>query len=235
MRPWALLAASGALCLALSAALGGGGAPFGRLALALGLPRVAHMLFDDPDWRGVADYRAGNYAAAAKAFARARDDFNLGNARARQRDYAAALEAYDVARSRGDDLAVSNFDLIAAYYAGLALDPDAPIAWFTEKDGSEDPAVPSFVAQGNARAAGEGDETTNSGALLGLPELKTTSGMKEQIRVRRVFDDRFMVANDRWLATLEDVPGEYLAARITEERKRRKALGLAPPDPEDPQ
>jgi Ca-activated chloride channel family protein len=44
-----------------------------------------------------------------------------------------------------------------------------------------------------------------------------------------------MVANTRWLTALEDVPGEYLAARIAMEYKRRKKLGLTPPEPEDPE
>lgn len=231
MTRWSAFAAAALLCLGLAALLGGGTAPFGRLALALGLPGVAAPLFDDPRWRGVAEYRAGRFQAAADRFEASRDRFNLGNARAREGRYAAALEAWDGARLRGDDLAAANFDLMAAYYAGLALDPEAPIAWFTEKDGGDDPAVPSFVAQGNARAASTGDGTTNTGALIGLPELVST----EQERVRRIFDDRFMVANERWLATLEDVPGAYLAARIAHERKRRRDLGLAPPEPEDPQ
>ncbi len=230
MTRWMPLAAA-FVCLALAAALGGGTAPFGRLALALGFPGLAAPLFDDPDWRGVAEYRAGRYDQAADAFSAARDRYNLGNAQAREGKYAAALEAWDAARLRGDDRASANFDLLAAYYAGLALDPDTPIAWFAEKDGGEDPPVESFIGEGNARAASTGDGVTNTGALLGLPELNSVGPRP----VRRIFDDRFMVANRRWLMALEDVPGEYLAARIAHERKRRQQLGLAPPDPEDPE
>lgn len=230
MRRWVPAAAMGLSCLALAALLGGA-APFGRLSLGIGMPRLAALLFDDPAWRGVAEYRSGRYQAAADAFTAARMRLNLGNARARQGRYAAALEAYDGARVRGDATAAANFDLLAAYYSGLALDPDTPIAWFAEKDGGEDPAVESFVGEGNARAASTGSGTNNTGALLGLPELESTGPRP----VRRVFDDRFMVANRRWLAALEDVPGEFLAARIAHERKRRRALGLAPPDLEDPQ
>ena len=130
----------------------------------------------------------------------------------------------------GDPRAAANFDLVAAAYAGLALDPEAPIAWFTEKDGGDGAVVRSFVARGDARAAGTGSGTTNTGALLGLPELESFGDG----RVRKVFDDQFMVANERWLETLSDVPGEYLAARISHERKRREDLGLLQPPPEDP-
>ncbi|ETX14235.1 hypothetical protein OCH239_03970 [Roseivivax halodurans JCM 10272] len=231
MRPARVVALAGALALLAAALLGAGTAPFGRLALALGLPRLAAPLFDDPAWRGVAQYRAGNPAVAAESFRAAGAMLNLGNAEVRQGRYAAALEAYDVARRSGDPRASANFDLVAAAYAGLALDPAAPIAWFTERDGGEGAVVRSFVARGDARAAGTGSGTTNTGALLGLPELESFGDGQ----VRKVFDDQFMVANERWLETLSDVPGEYLAARISHERKRREDLGLLQPPPEDPE
>ncbi len=230
MNRWSLAfgVALASLCGALVL---GGAAPFGRLAFALGLPGIAAPFFDDPAWKGVAYYRAGDFAAASDAFGQSNVGLNKGNAEVWQGNYAAALEAYDGARLRGDKLADANFDLVAAFYAGLALDPDTPVAWFTEKDGGEDPPVESFVARGNARAASTGDGSTNTGALLGLPELQS----RGRLGVRKVFDDKFMVANMRWLQTLEDVPGEYLAARIAMEHKRRKKLGLSPPEPEDPE
>lgn len=222
---WPLAAAAGLLALAL---VSGGAAPFGRLLLASGLPGLAVPFLSDPGWRGVALYRAGDAAGAAEAFRAARAFHNLGNAEVKRGRYAAALEAYDIARAGGDADAGANFDLVAAYYAGLALDPETPIAWFTEKDrDGEIAAAP--LGQGSARAAGTGDETTNAGTLLGLPELLS----RGKLGVRRVFDDKFMVANDRWLAQLSDVPGEYLRARIAAERKRRRDAGLAPPDAED--
>lgn len=230
MNRWTLSCGMAVLCICGALVLGGT-APFGRLALALGLPGVAAPVLDDPAWKGVAHYRNGNFEAASRAFGATNAGLNKGNAEARLGNYAAALEAYDTARMRGDTLADANFDLVAAYYAGLALDPDTPIAWFTEKDGGEDPAVESFVARGSARAASTGDGSTNTGALLGLPELQS----RGRLGVRKVFDDKFMVANRRWLTALEDVPGEYLAARIVMEYKRRKKLGLTPREPEDPE
>lgn len=217
-------------CFALSLSLGGT-APLGRVLLSVGLPRLAAPFFSDPAWRGVAAYRAGNFGAAARDFSAARALLNLGNAETHRGHYAAALEAYDAARLAGDPAAAANFDLVAAYYAGLALDPDTPIAWFTEKDGGDGGVVKSSIAKGNARAAGAGDETTNAGALLGLPELASHGNE----RVRKIFDDKFMVANERWLATLTDSPGDYLGARIRYEQKRRIRLGIAQPEPDDPQ
>lgn len=221
---WPLAAA--ALCLGLAFAFGGT-APFGRLLLAAGLPGAAAPLLSDPGWRGVALYRAGAFDAAAQAFRAARAFHNLGNAEARRGRYAAALEAYDLARSRGDADAGANFDLVAAFYAGYALDPEAPVAWFADDEG-ETAAAP--LGEGTGRAAGTGSAATNSGAAPGLPELES----RGRLGVRRIFDDAFMVADDRWLAQLTDVPGDFMAARIAAEHKRRRKAGLSPPEPEDP-
>ncbi|PCJ08104.1 MAG: hypothetical protein COB16_08970 [Rhodobacteraceae bacterium] len=220
------LAAILAVALLVAVVLGGA-APFGRVLLALGLPRLAASLFDDPDWHGVALYRAEDMEASVAAFDQAGHDYNLGNAQVHHGAYAAALEAYDVAIVQGDADARANFDVVAAYYASLGIDPEALGLFPDRKDGAQ---AESFVARGNARAAGTGDQVTNSGTMLGLTELLS----REQVGVRRIFDDKFMVADDRWLQQLSDIPGEYLAARISHERKRRAQLGLTPPDPEDP-
>ncbi len=220
------LAGLTALALALALALGGG-APFGRVLIALGWPGLAAEVFEDPGWRGAALYRAGDMTGAAQAFRGAQESYNLGNALTRAGSYPAALEAYDLGIAAGDADARANFDLVAAYYTGLAIDPDA-LGLFPER--SSGPEADSFVARGNARAAGTGDEVTNNNTMLGLAELDS----RGRLGVRRIFDKAFMVADERWLTQLADVPGEYLKARISHEAKRRAKLGLAPPEPEDP-
>ena len=235
MRRLGLLAGLGVACLLVAGALAGGRPdPLGRVLLWAGLPRLAEPLLEDPGWRGVAAYRAGHLKASAEAFRAGGDWLNLGNAQVMSEEYAAALESYDRARLRGDARAAANFDLVAAFYAGRALSPEAQIAWFADRDDLQGEPVAAPVAQGSARAASDGSETTNTGALLGLPELASHADPLLQRAVRKVFDETFMVANDRWLATLSDVPGEYLAERIKQEHKRRQSLGLSPPDPEDP-
>ena len=208
------------LCLGL-AALVGGTAPFGRAALTLGLPGLAAALTDDPGWRGAALYRAGDYAAAVEALREAGPDaqYNLGNAHAWAGHYAAALESYDLALARGyDPQAQANFDLLMAFYAGTAVDADS-VYLFEDREGVTAPAP---IARGNARGAASGADVTNAGASLGLAEL-TVEGREQN--VRQVFDDRFTTANARWLATLDDVPGAYLAERIAHEHKRRRDTG----------
>ncbi len=223
MRGLAILCVA-ALSLAV---LLGGAAPFGRVALALGLNGLAAQVLQDPGWRGAALYRAGDFDGAVQAFDAAGDFYNLGNAEVRRGRIAAALEAYDRAIKSGDADAQANFDVVAAYYAGLRVDPEALALFPDRKEGLK---ADSFIARGNARAAGTGSEVTNANTMLGLTQLDS----RGQQGVRRIFDDKFMVADERWLNQLSDVPGEFMAARIAQEHRRRDKLGLSPPEPEDP-
>lgn len=221
-----------AAALALTATLlASGTAPFGRLALGLGLPRVAALLLPDPEWRGVALYRAGRYDQAAEAFRSSPPHaaYNLGNALTRAGRYAEALEAYDeaLAQNRLDAEAEANFDIVASIYGGTELVPEAMVTWWEQREGATDDAE---TGRGSGRASSTGDESTNTGALIGLPELSS----RNQFAVRKVFDAKYIRASPLWLETLSDVPGEYLGARIKAEQKRRIEAGIAPPPAEDP-
>ena len=55
-------------------------------------------LFEDSEWRAVAEYRASDYQASAATFAEqedARSLYNLGNAMARQGEFESAIDAYE--------------------------------------------------------------------------------------------------------------------------------------------
>src|SRR6185312_15540856 len=67
-------------------------------ALKRGDAKQAMQLAKDPAWRGAAAYRAGDYAAAARALHEAPGGdaaYNLGNALAREGRYEDAIKAYD--------------------------------------------------------------------------------------------------------------------------------------------
>ena len=58
----------------------------------------AVALFEDPEWKAVAQYRAQDYEASAQAFAQQEDTrslYNLGNAMARQGEFESAIDAYE--------------------------------------------------------------------------------------------------------------------------------------------
>ncbi|NIL95166.1 MAG: VWA domain-containing protein [Woeseiaceae bacterium] len=63
-----------------------------------GAPAEAVELFENADWRAVAQYRAGDYEGSAAAFAEQGDTrslYNLGNAMARQGEFESAIDAYE--------------------------------------------------------------------------------------------------------------------------------------------
>ena len=77
----------------------------------------AAELFEDPEWRAVARYRAENYAKSAEGFAEKRDArslYNLGNAMAFQGELDSAIDAYEktLELDPGDDDAQYNLDLV---------------------------------------------------------------------------------------------------------------------------
>ncbi|MGH8124238.1 MAG: VWA domain-containing protein [Rhodanobacteraceae bacterium] len=86
-------------------------------ALQHGHASEARKLAASPALRGAANYRAGDYADAARAFAQgrgARSRYNLGNALAKQGKYKNAIEAYRKALQRDPDMvdARANLDSV---------------------------------------------------------------------------------------------------------------------------
>jgi Ca-activated chloride channel homolog len=86
-------------------------------ALAGGDNAKAQSLFDDPQWRGSAAYKAGDYTAALDDFIQsdsADSHYNRGNALAKSGDLQGALDAYDEALKRQPDMddAQANRDLV---------------------------------------------------------------------------------------------------------------------------
>lgn len=213
LGPRLLLLAGLAAC-AIALLTGGLAAP-ARVLLSLGAARPAAQFLTDPAWRGVALYHGGAWEAAETEFTTARQFRNQGNAALQARNYAAALEAYDLARLSGDPLADQSFERVAAFYAALLIDAGALVSWKSREDGAQQQAE---TGQGEARAAGTGDTATNTGATPGLPEL----GSHGPVSPRKTFDKTHVAANDRWIATLPDAPGRYLKQRIRHEYKRRK-------------
>ena len=71
-------------------------------------PEAAARRLDDPEWRGSALYRSGQFDSAAQAFARSqgpRASYNRGNALARAGKLEEALAAYDAALEKAPDMA----------------------------------------------------------------------------------------------------------------------------------
>ncbi|WP_078085554.1 VWA domain-containing protein [Microbulbifer mangrovi] len=80
----------------------------GRNLLEQGNPKSAAEVFENSQWRGTAQYRAGEYDSAAKNFAQSNDPqglYNLGNSLTQQGRFDEAIKAYDEALQQNPELA----------------------------------------------------------------------------------------------------------------------------------
>jgi Ca-activated chloride channel family protein len=89
----------------------------GMQLLQKGAPKEAAEAFESPAWRGVADYRTGNYQRAEKDFGQYQDavsNYNRGNTLALQGKYPEAITAYEKALQKNPNFedAQYNLDLI---------------------------------------------------------------------------------------------------------------------------
>ena len=202
----------GLLALALGLALAAGPAPFGRLALSVGMPSLAAGLVEDPNLRGVALYRLGRYYAADRAFAEA---------------------GLSATFNRGDTLAATGRypDAVAYFDAALFADPDDADARFNRELVAR--LVPTIVGTSNeidgVPATVETDSSRAQPTKRDVPQAET---LIEQQRVLDPRVGRAIAASEEWLATLPDDPGLYLKKRLRAEYEHRQDLGLANP-PED--
>jgi Ca-activated chloride channel family protein len=90
----------------------------GRWEFEHGNYAQAAARFDNPMWKGRAQYLAGDYAGALDTFSRidsAQAYFYIGNSLAHMKDYAGALKAYDsaIAKRAGFAEARANRELVA--------------------------------------------------------------------------------------------------------------------------
>ncbi len=78
----------------------------GVRALERDAPEAAATLFQDPDWKGIANYRAGQYQEAEQAFSKVdspEGHYNRGNALANLGRYEEALASYQTALTQQPD------------------------------------------------------------------------------------------------------------------------------------
>ncbi|HET7563036.1 MAG TPA: VWA domain-containing protein [Rhodanobacteraceae bacterium] len=124
-------------------------------ALQDGDAQQARQLAASSGLRGSADYRAGDYADAAKAFAQGRDaraHYNLGNALAKQGEYQKAMNAYREALRQDPKFADARANL------------DAVEAWLKRRP----PPQPSQDGGKSGKSARDGSAGKNqSGANSG--------------------------------------------------------------------
>lgn len=195
-RPVVLLLA-GLACLVAA-----GPTTLGRLAFWSGLPGASRLL-SDPAARGLALYRAGDYAHADAALA------DAGRGQTFNR-------ALTLAATGRHALSVAYLDAVL-----FAVPGDAEARGLRDLIDRMVPKVRGdSVAPGRLAAVGGlGPDGAAGGALASTPDPEW----------KKPIEARGFVASDSWLETITDDPGEFLRLRLEKEYERRAGVGLIRP------
>jgi len=137
----------------------------GQRLLEAGRPQEAAQRFSDPQWRGLAHYQAGDYAAAAEAFALGADaaaHYNRGNALALDGELAGALDAYEQALREDPQLEAArhNRELVAQLLKSLEQAAAAQAAAENDSQQRSDPATSASASAGERSAPSESPAQT---------------------------------------------------------------------------
>ncbi|TCK29009.1 Ca-activated chloride channel family protein [Ancylobacter aquaticus] len=196
----ALVASAGLACMLLA-----GPTAWGRFALRIGAPSAAARLLDEPAARGLALYRAADFARADAAFAQA----------GRSQTFNRALT---LAANGRHALSVAYFDAVL-----FANPSDADARRLRDM---VDAMVPKTTGESTVPGRLPGEGGLGPMPQEGGPTLAGTPDPEW----KKPIDARGFAASDAWLETLADDPGEFLRLRLRKEYERRAGLGLLRPE-----
>ena len=150
-------------------------------ALQHGDTTKARKLASTSGVRGAVDYRAGDYAQAAKAFAQgddARSHYNLGNALAKQGEYGKAVEAYQRALQRDPKMADAraNLDAVEDWMKKHQQPPQS--GQQSNKDNQHGKPPSSSGAGSSSKNTGQqsGKSGAQQGAASSTPQASPATG-----------------------------------------------------------
>ncbi|MCG6540094.1 VWA domain-containing protein [Pseudomonas sp. KSR10] len=205
-------------------------------------PAEAAERFEDPQWQGYARYQAGDFAGAAKQFAKgdtAADHYNRGNALARNEELEAAIEAYDQALELDPELEPARRNK-ATVEAALRqrqeqeqtsnepAQDEPPEARQTEQKSSSNSAT---AAQPDAPdASGQDDSSKGNDAADAAPTESPVPDEQDEAdealaQPREApFDPEQDQAMNQWLRKIPDNPGELLRRKFLYEQRKRQEM-----------
>ncbi|MCF5707977.1 VWA domain-containing protein [Pseudomonas syringae] len=202
-------------------------------------PAEAAQRFEDPQWKGVALYEAGDYASAAQRFAEgnaAADHYNRGNALARSGELEAALDAYEQALERQPDFPAAHSNRALVQSILDEAQAEQPEQDSPEKAGQDEPGQPSSQDQASNDSPTE-QQTTQPGEDNGSETLPPeTSGTQSsgpstdaeqttrpplQPADRPITSERRQEL-EQWLRQIPDDPGELLRRKFRYEQQHQE-------------
>lgn len=190
-------------------------------------------LFESPAWRGAAHYRAGNYQAAAEAYARADENdpdtyYNLGNALARSEMYEEAIASYEAALTldgNHEDARTNKAiveDLLEQQQQEESEDSEEEQEESEEQqqeqgdEEQEEEEEPQD--QESQDEPPEGDQREEEPQEQ-QPDEDGTQDQEQQLNLEETEDQESL---EQWLRRLDDNPGELLQRKFQFEYRRRQ-------------
>jgi Ca-activated chloride channel family protein len=216
----------------------------GQRLLVEGKPALAAQHFTHYQWQGIALYRAGQYAEAAKRFAQgdsAADHYNRGNALAQSGALEPAIQAYEQALERDPALDAARRNralvqhLLEARTAEQAVTTTAPL---TADEASAQP-LPQGQRTGESEqtnAAGGPSATSGAGgaATASTATTPATPGTGDGAadvpasdadggsELNEAPDDEQRDSLEQWLRQIPDDPSELLRRKFLYEQLQRQ-------------
>jgi Ca-activated chloride channel family protein len=216
----------------------------GFQALQQGEPERAATLFEDPQWKGVADYRGGDYEGADRKFSAdtsAAGTYNRGNALAHQGKYEEAIAAYDAT------LRANPHDEDAAFNKALLeklrekkqsggndnkesqrnrdnAQSDQPREQSSSGNPNQDESQSRSDQQANKRPETQQQKSDQE-------QARPSDEEKQQTAEREAPRDEQRDALEQWLRRVPDDPSGLLRRKFQFETNERLRSGV--PDPRD--
>ncbi len=223
-------------------------------------PIAAAGLFRDPNWRGAAAYRAGDFAGAIQAFGNPEEDdadgyYNLGNALAMSQNYEQALVAYNVAIALQPDHedAIFNRDIIQELLEQEQQEQEEQEAEEnSESEQGEEQEEEEQEQQPNEEEQQEQEEQEEEKDEEGEAEEEPDESEgedganeqeEEESQNEKPGENPSMSNSDvesqesleQWLRRIDDDPGELLQRKFQFEYRRRQLENRNNPQPTETQ
>ncbi|WP_295477480.1 VWA domain-containing protein [uncultured Pseudomonas sp.] len=202
-------------------------------------PAEAAQHFEDPRWKAIALFDAGDYSGAADYFAKgetATDHYNRGNALAMAGELEAALDAYDQALERQPDFAAAQINQTLVRQALEQRQPSQdkdqqpapsedneppPESAAQQQDAArqQDPAQTDSATQDDSEAAAKAEGRPADSDALDAADDTTRPPVPMP---DAPLDGERRQALEHWLRQIPDDPGELLRRKFRFEQQHQE-------------
>ncbi|MBL4821689.1 MAG: VWA domain-containing protein [Gammaproteobacteria bacterium] len=212
----------------------------GAEAMAAEDAATAASLFESPEWRGVANYRAANYEAAVASFSADNSPdghYNRGNALAISGNYVEAITAYDQAINLDNNHqdAIFNKELVEKLLEqeeSAEGDSDGENSDQQQQQSDEEQEQDEENSDQESQESQEGnqDQEQQQQQQQEAPqEQENSESNSEQNTPSEDSNEEFeeQQSLEQWLRRIEDNPGELLQRKFRFQYRQRQLNGTA--------